>query len=96
MNELLNKTIESYEDWYSIRDALMAAKKEFPEHGRDIQAMSNAIENYIRIVSQLAMNLKRKRSPGLDVRIKENLDKANDLLKAFQQHYMILLLTKDK
>jgi len=96
MNDLAYKTIESYSDWYEIREQLLAAKQEFPEHFKDIDAIIKAIEYYITVISKLQVGLKNKKSPALDFRIRENLDRANDLLKTFQQHYMLLLITKNK
>jgi len=96
MDELAYKTIESYSDWYEIRELLRDAKLEFPQYYKDIDAIVKAIEYYITAISKLQVGLKRKSSPALDLRVKENLNKANDLLKTFQQHYMILLLSKEK
>jgi len=94
MDDLAYKTIESYSDWYEIREQLEAIKHEFPQHFKDIDAIIKAIGYYITAISKLQMQLKRKHSPALDMRIKENLSQANDLLITFQQHYMLLLISK--
>jgi len=96
MDDLAYRTIQSYSDWYDIREQLRDVKLEFPEYFKDIDAIVKTIEYYITAISKLHVGMKRKPSPALELRIAENLEKANELLKTFQQHYMMLVLAKDK
>lgn len=94
MDELAYRTIESYDDWYKVRDLIMQAKEEFPQYYKDFDGLIQAIEYYMSAISKLYVTYKRTHSKVMEDRIRELLDKANDVLKTFQQNYMLLILSR--
>lgn len=94
MDELAYRTIESYDDWYQVRDLILRAKEEFPQYHKDFDGLIQAVEYYMSAISKLYVTYKRTHSKVMGDRIQELLDRANEVLKTFQQHYMLLLLQK--
>lgn len=88
--------VESFDDWYDVRDKLMQLQREFPQFRKDFDVLINLIEAYLKRISQLSMSLKRQHSPAVEMRIQEYFDQINMALKEFEKSYMMLLLTQKR
>lgn len=87
--------ISSSLDWTMVKDRLIKSKRNLTMFSSDINRLMSAIDDEVRVLSNLEVTARNQRSNSNSRRVQEQVDLVNMRIKNFNKLYMMALLTHD-
>lgn len=82
-------------EWGSVRDRLYKSKRNLTIFSSDIKKLLKAIDEEVRILGNLEVEARQRKSSSSLNRVQEQVDVINLRIKNFNKFYMMALLSHD-
>lgn len=86
--------IQNPSDWYAVDNMLKRMVRNLPEFRHDYTKLANTIDNKIKELSLIDIELRKKNSVDQQNKRKSKIQEINDIIKIFSKMHLLASLAK--